>query len=103
MRRTDALQEFVPSERAQVLSLARFIFTCGFQDAGLGIVGSLLNLHLLLTNEFRKANRAKVSTPKGARKGYLAMTKPLVRSDMASEAVRRPKQPRRICLKKSGS
>ena len=30
------------------------------------------------------------------------MTKPLVRSDMASEAVRRPKQPRRICLKKSG-
>ena len=60
-------------------------------------------LNLLLTNKFRKANRAKVSTPKGARKGYLAMTKPLVRSDMvASEAVRRPKQPRRICLKKSG-
>ena len=57
----------------------------------------LLNL-LLLTNEFRKANRAKVSTPKGGRQGLLAMTKPLSRSDLASEAIWR-----RICLKKSGS
>ena len=75
------------------------IFTCGYQDAGLGSVGSLLLLNLL-TNEFRKANRAKVSTRKGGRKGLLAMTKPLVRSDLASEAIWRQKQPRRICLKK---
>ena len=68
------------------------IFTCGFQDAGLGTVGSLLNL-LLLTNEFRKANRAKLSTPKGGRKGLLTMTRPLVRSDLASEAILSPKQP----------
>ena len=66
------------------------VFTCGVQDAGLGTAGFFL---IFFHKEFRKTNRAKVSTPKGARKGYLAMTKPLVRSDIASEAVRRPKQP----------
>ena len=35
-------------------------------------------------------------------KGLLAKTKPMARSDLASEAVWRPKQPRRICLKKYG-
>ena len=30
------------------------------------------------------------------------MKKPMVRSDSASEAKWRPKQPRKICLKKSG-
>ena len=74
---------------------SRDVFTCGLQDAGLGTVGSLLNL--LLTTEFRKANRAKVSTPKGGREGLLAMTNQLVRSDLAFEAIWRPKQPRRIC------
>ena len=59
----------------------------------------LLNL---LTNEFRKANRPKVSTPKGIRKCVLTMTKTLVRSDLASEAIWRPKQPQRFCLKISG-
>ena len=59
----------------------------------------LLNL---LTNEFRNANRPKVSTPKGIRKCVLTMTKTLVRSDLASEAIWRPKLPQRICLKKSG-
>ena len=58
----------------------------------------LLNL---LTNEFRKANRPKVSTPKGIRKCVLTMTKTLVRSDLASEAIWRPEQPQRFCLKKS--
>ena len=74
------------------LSADLLVFTCGFQDAGLGTVGSLL-LNLLLTNEFRKANRAKLSTPKGGGKGLLTMTKPLVRSDLASEAILSPKQP----------
>ena len=35
-------------------------------------------------------------------KGLLAKTKPMARSDLASEAVWRPKQPRGICLKKYG-
>ena len=35
-------------------------------------------------------------------KGIWAMRKSMMRSDLASEAVQRPKQPRRICLKKSG-
>ena len=35
-------------------------------------------------------------------KGIWAMRKPMMRSDLASEAVGRPKQSRRICSKKSG-
>jgi len=34
--------------------------------------------------------------------GIWAMRKPMMRSDLASEAIWRQKQPRRICLKKSG-
>ena len=59
----------------------------------------LLLLNLLLTNEFKKATKAKVTIPKSARKCVLAMTKPLVRSDLV---IWRPKQPQRFCLKISG-
>ena len=55
-----------------------------------------------LTNEFRKGDKAKLNIPKGGMKGLLAKTKPMARSDLASEAVWRPKQPRGICLKKYG-
>ena len=40
--------------------------------------------------------------PKSGRKGVLAKTKPLARSNLASEDFWRPKQPQIICLKKSG-
>ena len=39
---------------------------------------------------------------KTSMKGIWAVRKPMMRSDLASKAVWRPKQPGRICLKKSG-
>ena len=64
------------------------IFTCGAHDAGLGTVGSHLNL-LLKPTSFFKAH----VIPKDLKLGMepkMVMTKVMARSDLTSEAIWRP-------------
>ena len=78
------------------------LFTCGAHDAGLGTVGSLLNLLLLLLllkpTSFFKAH----VSPKDLKLGMepkMVMKKVMARSDLASEAIWRPYWPPKYSAK----
>ena len=62
------------------------VSTCGFQDAGLGATGSLLLLLNLLTKAKMKHKTTTFTQVKIGKEVKLAKAKPLMRSDLASEA-----------------
>ena len=71
-----------------------YVFTCGAHDAGLGTVGSLLNLLLLLLLLLKPTSffKAHVS-PKDLKLGMepkMVMKKVMACSDLVSEAIWRP-------------